>query len=235
MAGFDTAIPWKALNLPSVSTLGDLSQLSDVGMGLPPEAFMAGIEEFKLTFVGDQFSFSLKLSDHGLELLHEMASVHFQVATSDKSAPLSLGTGFSGIQLLEMFREQLLPAWRRKENKPGSIFGGIGGPDGKAISFYPTMPLDFHNSAEADEYTFKITAPDTKQVKVRIGELEAAVADGSADAEAYGELAARYANGGRLLDAIRCLEQGIGKVPPNVDLYGLLGQSHTIGDRHLPG
>lgn len=232
VAGFDTAIPWAALNLPSVSTLGDLGQLSDVGMGLPPAAFMAGVEEFKLTFVGDQFSFSLKLSDHGLELLHEMASVHFEVSTSDKSAPLSLGTTFSGIQLLEMFREQLLPAWRRKENKPGSIFGGMGGPDGKAISFYPTMPPNFHKSDEADEYTFKTTAPDTKQVKARIGELEATLADGSADAESYGELAARYANRGRLIDAIRCLEQGIGKVPPNVGLYGLLGESLAKLGRH---
>lgn len=119
---------------------------------------MAGVEEFKLTFVGDQFSFSLKLSDHGLEFLHEIASVHFHVSASDKSTPLSLGTGFSGIQLLEGFREQLLPAWRRKENKPGSIFGGMSGPDGKAISFYPTMPLDFHRSDEANEYAFKISA-----------------------------------------------------------------------------
>jgi tetratricopeptide (TPR) repeat protein/nucleoside phosphorylase len=232
VAGFDASIPWATLNLPSVTALGDLGQLSDIGMSLPPEAFMAGVEEYKLTFVGDQFSFSLKLSDHGLEMLHEMASVHFQLSTPDKSVPLNLGTGFNGIQLLEMFREQLLPAWRRKENRPGSIFGGRAGPDGKAISFYPNMPSDFDKSDEAKEYTFKITAPDTERAKARIRELEAAVANGSVDAEIYGELAARYANGGRLLDAIRYLEQGIGKVQPNVGLYGLLGESLDKLGRH---
>jgi Flp pilus assembly protein TadD/nucleoside phosphorylase len=223
VAGFSASIPWAALNLPSVITLGDLAPLSDIGMGIPPEGFMPGVEEFKLTFVGDQFSFVLRLSEHGLEFLHEMASVHFQVATPGKAAPLSLGTGFSGIQLLEMFREQLLPAWRRRENKPGSIFGGMGGRDG-SISFYPAMPLDFHRSEEAKTYTVTLSGvPNTDWTKARIAQLEGAISEGTADTEALCELVARYAVSGRLLDALRCLASNVGKVAASGALFGLWG------------
>lgn len=232
VAGFDAAIPWGVLDQSSVSTLGDLGQCSEIGMGLPPMAFMAGVEEFEVTFVGDQFSFSLKLSEHGLGILHEFASVDFQLSTPERAVPLSLGTGRSGIELLEMFREQLLPTSRRREDRAGSIFGGRSGPDGKAISFYPFMPLDFDRSNEANEYRFKVSAPDTAKAEARIRELEAALADGSSDAAIYCELAARYGNGGRLSDAIRTLEQGIGRVPPNVDLHGLLGESLGALGRH---
>ena len=144
VAGFEASIPWSKLDLASVSTLEDLGRLSEFGIGIPPEAFMAGVEEFELTFVGDQFSFSLPLSDHGLQLLHEMASSHFAASGGGKSAPLSLGSSFSGIQLLEMFLQQLLPHSRRTDNKKRSIFAGMSGPGGKAIRFYPSMPLPVH-------------------------------------------------------------------------------------------
>jgi tetratricopeptide (TPR) repeat protein/nucleoside phosphorylase len=223
VAGFDAAIPWPKLEVPGVSTLGELGRVSEFGFGIPPEAFMAGVEEFEVTFIGDQFGFSISLSDHGLEMLHEMASAHFKVSGRGKPAPLSLGSGFSGFQLLEMFLEDLLPHPRKKKKERGAI-SGMGGPGGKAISFYPSMPLNFTKTAESDEYSFSITVPNEEEEKKRIAELESKVAKGSADAEMYGELAARYSNQGRLLVAIQCLENAIGKVPPDINLYGLLGE-----------
>jgi tetratricopeptide (TPR) repeat protein/nucleoside phosphorylase len=225
VAGFYAAVPWAELGQSSVVSLGDLGRLSDVGMGLPPECFKAGVEEFALKFEGDQFSFDFKLSDHGLGLLHEMASVHFQLATTDATVPLSLGTHLSGLHLLEHFHEQLLPSRRERKPEAESIFAGLGGPDGKAISFYPAMPLGFPKTAEADEYTFKISVEDTDSAKLRIEALEAATGEGSADAQAYGELAARYMQAGRMPDAIRCLETAIYAVSPNAELYGLLAEA----------
>lgn len=224
VAGFDTSIPWTALNLSTVSTLGDLGQLSHIGVGLPPEAFKPGVEEFLLTFVGNQFSFSLKLSEHGLEPLHEVASTHFQMSASDESEPLSLGTSFRGVDLLEIFRKQMPSTSSGNDYKPGFRLGGMSGPNGKNIHFYPSFPPDFLEGDEIDEYAFKVTVPDTKQAEERIDELEAAVADGSADADVYVELAARYRESGRLSEAIRCLEHGIEMVTPSPDLYCLLGE-----------
>lgn len=224
VAGFDAAIPWAKLELPDVSTLQQLGRVSEFGFGLPPEAFMAGIEEFEVTFVGDQFGFRISLSDHGLDMLHQMASAHFNVSSGGKSAPLTLGSGFSGFDLLEMFRQQLLPGAAQARKKERGIFAGMSGPKGNAISFYPSMPRDFSKTAESDEYTFTITVPDEKAEKKRIAELELKIAKGLGDVDAYGELAARYSKQGRLPDAIRCLQDAIERVPPDVNLYGLLGQ-----------
>jgi Flp pilus assembly protein TadD/nucleoside phosphorylase len=225
VCGLDAAIPWKELGVTSAVTLGDLGPLTHIGMGLPPEAFKAGVEEFKLTFVGDQFSFSLYLSDHGLEFLHEMANTHNQLSSPGKDVPLSLGTHLDGIQLLETFREQLMPGWRPARYADKSIFGGMGGAGGRAISFYPSMPSSFHNTDEAKtNYTITLNAPDLEPGKKRVRELEAAVRESTADAQTYGELAARYAHEGRVADAIGCLEDGLGKVQPTVELYGLLAE-----------
>ena len=225
VCGFDAAIPWKELGVPSAVTLGDLGPLTHIGMGLPPEAFKAGVKEFKLTFVGDQFSFSVCLSDHGLEFLHEMANTHNQLSGSGKGVPISLGIYLDGIQLLETFREQLMPGWRPKRHADESIFGGMGGPGGRAIAFYPAVPASFHKTDEArTNYTFTVSAPNLEAGKARVSELEAAVRDNIADTQTYGELAARYARGGRVAEAIGCLEQGLVKVQPTVELYGLLGE-----------
>ncbi|MGQ0590408.1 MAG: tetratricopeptide repeat protein [Sphingosinicella sp.] len=224
VSGFEAQIPWSAFKLDFVK-LRELAQCDHVGMGIPPEAFSAGVKEFRVRFHGDQFTFSLDLSDHGLEFLHEMASTHHRVADGKPQARLSLGTGFSGIQLLEMFRKQLFPEFHETERKKQGVFGGIGGVGGRSISFYPAMPPGFMKSAEADEYTVRIKVPDTKGIAARITELEAAVESNTADADTYGELAARYSNDGRLLDAIRCLEQAIVHGCDTPDIHGLLGES----------
>ena len=192
---------------------------------------MAGVEEFELTFVGEQFGFSISLSDHGLEFLHEMASTHFEVS-SGKGAPLSLGSSFSGIQLLEMFREQLLPAKRETLRKGRGLLNGMGGPRGKAIRFYPSMPAGFMDSPEGKEYVVTISVPSQEGVKARIATLEAAFQDESADVEMVGELAARYSHAGRMLDAMRCLEAGIARLPADANLYGLLGETLMKLGRH---
>jgi tetratricopeptide (TPR) repeat protein/nucleoside phosphorylase len=225
VCGFDAAIPWKELAVPSTVTLGDLGPMTHVGMSLPPEAFKPGVEEFKLTFVGDQFSFSLCLSDHGLEFLHEMANTHNQLSGFGKGAPISLGTHLDGIQLLETFREQLMPGWKPARHAGQSIFSGLGGPNGRAITFYPAMPASFHKTDEAKtNYTITLNAPDLEAGKTRVRELEAAVQESTASAEIYGELAARYSREGRVAEAIDCLEQALAKIQPTVDLYGLLGE-----------
>lgn len=229
--GFDASIPWADLKVDAVCTLEELGQLTDIGVGIPPEAFMAGVEEFELTFHGEQFSFQIPLSDHGLEFLHEMASTHFQVSERGKGAPLSLGSSFSGFQLLEMFLEQLLPDKNTRKKKRG-LFSGMGGPGGRAIRFYPDVPKGFMDGPEGKDYVFTVTVPKSEDIKSRIAALEAAVEDGSADAQMIGELAARYSAAGRLLDAIQRLQVGIARVSPNADLHGLLGESLGKLGRH---
>lgn len=224
VSGFDAAIPWKFLDHPATVTLGHLGPLTEIGIGLPPAAFRPGVEEFKLTFVGDRFSLSIWLSDHGLSFLHEMANMHNQLSKSAGEPPrISLGTHFDGIQLLEMFRAQSMPDWRRESERDESIFGGMGGSGGKAISFYPAMPRSFNKSDEAREYSITLDATSYVDATGRIAELERARRDGI-DAAQYGELAACYAHAGRFADAISCLEEGIVKGEPNVDLQGLLGE-----------
>ena len=94
------------------------------------------------------------------------------------------------------------------------------------MAAYPAVPASFRKTDEArtNYYTFTVSAPNLEAGKARVSELEAAVRDNIADTQTYVELAARYARGGRVAEAIGCLEQGLVKVQPTVELYGLLGE-----------
>jgi tetratricopeptide (TPR) repeat protein/nucleoside phosphorylase len=223
VTGIEVSIPWSVFKVDAVR-LRDLGRLDNIGVGLPPEAFSAGIAEVRIRFAGEQFTFDVAMSDHGLEFYHEMAATFHLVRDDGKGPPISFGMGFSGIQLLEIFRKQLLPADEEAERKK-PIFGGMGGSVGKHIRFYPGMPEGFSKSSEADEYTIRLTVRNTDELKARVAELEAKVADGSDDPMIHGELAARYSHEGRFLDAIKCLEGAIAKGLGTALLHGLLADS----------
>lgn len=225
VAGFDVVAPWSALGVQNVATLQDLSALNHISIGLPPRAYQVGVEEFQITFRGDTFSFSVQLSEHGLDFVHEMARSYAEHAavTEGEPAPVgAIGRHFSGVELLELFLSQLLP---HKETGPESRGGitGLSGPDGKAISFYPTMPEGFAKSSESDEYSFRITVPKA-DFAGRIEKLEVALKADPTNARSYGELAALYEHTGRLQDAIQCLETAFEKAPPIVETRGLMAE-----------
>lgn len=142
--------------------------VTEVGISIPSRAYQVGVEEFEVRFLGDTFSFSVKLSDHALEAMHslgrEFASFQKSRATDDELIPV--GTSFGGVELLEMFHQQLLPRPKNENPKSRGGIAGMAGPGGKAISFFPSMPPDYMKTAESHEYSFKIaSANSTKMTK----------------------------------------------------------------------
>jgi Flp pilus assembly protein TadD len=219
VAGFDTAVPWSVLGVKRVEKLQDLALLTEIGLAIPPRAYQVGIEEFEVRFIGDTFSFSIKLSEHELGALHEFA----RQVKNDKL--MNFGTGFSGVQLLDMFFRQLLPRAKNEKTKARGGIAGMSGPNGNAISFYPFMPMGFNKRPEANEYSFSLTMPAKTDVATRIKKLEKKLESKTSDAATYGELATLYSHEGRLQDAILCLQTAIKKSPPIMEIFALLGQT----------
>jgi Flp pilus assembly protein TadD len=192
-------------------------------VSIPARAYQVGIEEFVLRFIGDTFSFSVELSEHGLEALHDFARMQHTMAEGDELMPL--GTSFGGVQLLDMFLRQLLPLPQNERPKSGLGIMGLSGPDGRAISFYPTMPVGFNKTAESNEYTFTLTMPAKIDSAAEIKKLEKKLVANPTDAELYFGLATVYLYEGRLQDVIRCLTTAIQKAPPHANVHGLMGQT----------
>ena len=230
VAGFDATAHWSVLGVKHVEKLQDIGLLTEVGVSIPARAYQVGVEEFAFRFIGDTFSFSVRLSEHGLSFLHEMASTQHVVVKDGKPAPI--GSIFSGVQLLEMFYSQLLPRQKNEESKHEFGFGGISGPSGKAMSFYPMMPKGFMETAESKEYTFTITVPGKIDTASRIKKLEQKLKSDPTDTRAYGELAALYSQEGRLQDALKCLETAFEKAPPMAEVHGLMAQCLAEVGRH---
>ncbi|TAK97112.1 tetratricopeptide repeat protein, partial [Patescibacteria group bacterium] len=224
VAGFDAIAPWTTLGIERVKNLEDLALLTEIGISIPARAYQVGVEEFILRFLGDTFSFSVQLTENTpLEALHEFARMQYTITTKDE--PMPVGTSFSGVQLLDMFLRQLLPRPKSEKSKTGMGMMGLSGPDGKAISFYPTMPLGFNKRPESHEYSFTITTPAKFDSAARIKELENKLVSNPTDAELYFELASGYSYEGRLLDVIKCLENAIKAAPPSAKVHVLLGQT----------
>jgi len=230
VAGFDAVTPWPVLGVTGVGKLQDLAMLTDIGVSIPARAYQVGVEESEVGFLGDTFSFAVRLSEHGLEFLHEMSRVQHTVVKGGKPTPI--GSHFSGVQLLEMFFCQLLPRPDNARSKSRAGITGMSGPGGRAISFYPAMPIGFTKSPESNEYTFKITVPAKVDSAARIEELEAKLKSTPTDTRAYGELAALYSQEGRLQDAMKCLEAGFEKAPPTAEVHGLMAQFLGEVGRH---
>ena len=223
VAGFDAVAPWSMLGVGEVQKLEDLARLTELGVSIPARAYQVGVEEFALRFVGETFSFSVNLSDAGtLEALHQFARMQHTVSGDDD--PMPLGTGFNGVQLLDMFRDELLQHPKRERSKDGGMMA-MAGPGGKTITFYPTMPNGFIKSPAAADYVFKVTMPGEVDSKTRIRELEQKVCSHPADAEFYLELAGYYFYEGRMLDVVRSLETAVREVPPSARVHVFLGQT----------
>jgi tetratricopeptide (TPR) repeat protein len=222
VAGFDAVAPWSALGIRRVERLQDLALLTEVGVSIPARAYEIGVEEFEFRFIGDTFSFSVQLSEHGLSFLHEMASTQHVVVKGDARAPI--GSMFTGVQLLEMFYRQTLPRPKADNPKPRGGVTGMSGPNGKAVSFYPCMPIGFSKTPESNEYTFTITVPAKIDTTSLIKELERKLKSSPADAKSYAELAAVHSHDGRLQDALRCLETGMKQATPDPDVQGMMAE-----------
>jgi nucleoside phosphorylase/tetratricopeptide (TPR) repeat protein len=227
VAGFDSSIPWSFLNAPEVKKLKDLASLEHIGISVPPQLFHAGIEELIFRINGETFSFSVYCSDHALEFYHEMANTFhsIQSISGKEGPPMFFSFGFEGVQLLDMFHKQMMPEYRHTRKKEG-IFGGQSGPNGNAISFYPSIPTGFNKTEESKEYVFTISAPKEIDYPKLVSELEKLIEADETNAENYLKLATIYAVQGRFQDVINCLTAAISKVKPNWELYGLLGDAY---------
>ena len=223
VAGFDAVVPWSMLAVAGVEKLEDLALLTEIGVSIPARAYKVGVEAFVLRLFGDTFSFSVRMLDDVLDVLHSFARAQHKKANNDQLMPV--GTGFGGVQLLDMFLNQLLPGTESEGPKPGSGVRGRSGPGAKAISFYPMMPAGFDKTPESNEYTFTLTSPPETDSAARIKELENKILSTPHDAALYVELASGYTYEGRLMDVVRCLETAITEAPPSGDVHGLLGQT----------
>ncbi len=223
VAGIDVTAPWSMVGVAEVAKLADLASLTEIGLSIPPDAYLPGIEDFVIDFVGDTFAFSVALSDHSLDFLNQMART-FR-ALGGKANVGSYGTGFSGVQLLEIFRDQLGP--KPKNPRKGIGVLGLSGPEDRGIAFYPRMPPDFRDSPEAANYNHTITLSGVHEVNLeeRLKELEEEIAAQPSDPKPYGELAARYAQQGRVTDCVRCLEMAIEHATADANIHGLLGEA----------
>jgi Flp pilus assembly protein TadD len=227
VAGFDAAAPWPVLGVSRVEKLQDFGMLTEVGVSIPARAYQIGVEEFELRFIGDTFSFSVRLSEHALDGMHSLGRAFASAKRSriKDEEPIPVGTGFGGVQLLEMFYRQLLPRAKNEKNKTRGGIAGMSGPHGNAISFYPFMPMGFNKRPEANEYHFSLSMPAKTDFATRIKKLEKKLESKPSDADTYGELATLYSREGRLQDAIVCLQAAIKKLPPTMDIFALLGQT----------
>jgi len=104
VAGFEAHVPWSMTSKERIKKVADFGSIRNFLMILPPKLYQAGIEEFEITFRGDIFSFTIALSDHALDGLHDFASQTHQLG--GKSGFDSVGASFSGQQLLDMFYKQ---------------------------------------------------------------------------------------------------------------------------------
>lgn len=223
VAGVDFTIPWRALGVSKVANLADLASLSDVGISISAQAYQVGIEDFVIQFMGDGFRFQIKMSDHALDALHEFAFEQHKITGGED--PMPLGTSFSGVQLLELFFQQMLPSSSSAPPNLDHVFGGMSGPNGHAISFYPGMPRDFMKSEEAKLYTFTITVPAKPDTKARIKQLKERIDAEPRNGELRAELAAVYQYEGRLLEALNCLEAAMKDIPGSADVHGVHGET----------
>lgn len=223
VAGFDARVPWSVLGVSRVEKLQDLGMLTEVGISIPSRAYQVGVEEFELRFIGDTFLFSVKLSDHALDGMHFLACefASAQESRGKDEEPIPVGTGFGGVQLLEMFYQQLLPRSKDDKSKSRGGIAGMCGPGGKAISFFPSMPLGYTKTIESKDYSFTITVPPKIDTASRIKELETKLKSNPADVKLHGELATLHAQEGRLQEALRCLETGMEHAPLNANMLGL--------------
>jgi tetratricopeptide (TPR) repeat protein len=223
VSGFDVTAPWSLVGVPEVTKLADLASLNEIHLSIPPAAYLPGIEDFVIDFIGDTFTFSVALSDHGLSFLHQMA--HTFRALGGKAEIGSFGTGFSGVQLLQLFRDQLGPSPKNPRKGIGLL--GLSGPEDSGIAFYPTMPPDFTESPEAANYNHTVTLSGVREIDLEdhVKVLEAKIAAQPSDPNPYAELAARYARQGRITDSIRWLEKAIAHATPDATIHGLLGEA----------
>ena len=228
--GFDATIPWYMLGVDGVVNLQDLGLLTEIGISIPARAYQVGVEEFTLAFYGETFSYAVNLSDHSLEALHEFASVQHTVTKSDK--PMPLGTSFSGVQLLEMFLLQMLPSRETTKGKRERFMMGMSGPNGRAVSFYPTMPLSFTKSAESKQYTFSITTPGKIDSKIKIAKVHEQLQTDPSNLEHHVRLAALYSYEGRLTDVVKCLQVALDRGITSVEIHCLMAEALGGFGRH---
>lgn len=221
VAGFDAALPWADLGVASATKLQDLTLFTDVGVSLPPRAFRVGVEEFEMRLVGETFSFSFRLSEHGLDFFHHM------VGQAQWEGLANFGGHVDGVQLLESFHRQMFPHEASAKSKKRGIFGGMSGPDGRAISFYPSMPKGFNSTEESKKYSFTISVPREVDSEAAIRDLEAKIRKNPKAPMPYGKLAAHYSEAGRMSDAMECLETAFKKATPMAELRGLMAQLLT--------
>ena len=222
VAGVSGEVDWTSLALKNVETIRDLSRLSEVGISLAPNAFKAGVEECEVTLRGDTFSFTIRLSEHGLEFLHEMA--HPQHNVMGEKSRIPIGVTFSGAQLLDIFFKQWISRWEGLPSagaRRGTL--GLSGPNGREIRFFPTMPPSFRGSPDEQEYTFTVRVPKTVP-DGRTAELEKTVKAGTKDAAVLVELVARYGAQGRLTDALGLLGRARDEGVNSRDVQRIWGQ-----------
>lgn len=225
VAGFEVTIPWRNLNLPEISKLRDLALCEEVFISFPPKIFNSGIEEVIIGISGKSFSYSVYVSDDvPIDFYQEMATTFNGFGDKHKE-PMHFSMGFHGGQLLDMFHQQTMPDYKRKNKKEGFMMGQSKGE--KSIFFYPSMPKGFNKTKESQEYSITIPGIENPDYKKTEENFKNEIKNDPSNIENYVNLASLYSFQGRLQEAIKFITKEIKEADLNADLHGILSSAYA--------
>jgi len=225
----------------------NLALLEKINISVPERALRVGIATFTLRFVGDTFSFRVDAYTGVFDYFEEIArglesarrvreNVTHEHPAGDEArdgspreaADLFYGPSYSGMQLLDMFHEELLGrrSSEQKKSRATAGFSGLVGEKGRAITFYPSIPESFQHSSEAENYRFTIPGLPMVRSAQRIAILRKKLLGKPSDVTLYLELAACLWIEGRHVEVVECPETAVAKVPANALVHRTL--AHTL-------
>jgi Na+-transporting methylmalonyl-CoA/oxaloacetate decarboxylase gamma subunit len=160
-AGFDVEILCSHVSLGGITSLGSLASVPRFGLILPWELVALGLEEVSIQFCTSTSLLDFDFSQHGLAGLAWLQ--HEQQRAVSQTPRLPLGLSISGQQILDELRSQFIHT-TAKQNGTGPYRGimGLSGPDGRDVSFFPSIPKHFMDSEASKEFSFRISVPSFK-------------------------------------------------------------------------
>lgn len=232
VAGFDASIPWNFFNIPNIIILKDLSKCNEIGISFPPQIFQAGIEEVIFCVNGETFSFSVYLSEETLlDSYQEMTSALYSLDRNE-SVPLSFILSLPGVKLLDIFHKQNMPGYKHSRKNEGIILGQSG-PNGNAISFYPSKPKGFNKTEESKEFIFTIPAQNEIDYGQIEKELKMQIEINKNNINDYTQLASLYVIQGRFQEILKLLKSAINLLEPNSLFYCIIGSAYANLGRYF--
>jgi|GEM_PF-4619334 len=227
VAGFQSTIPWSIFEAQEISTIYDLSKCECVYITLPPKIFSAGLEEAILIISCKSCFFRIYLLDDetlkGSHLMGRKANT-FTAFMNNQNFPDFLGFGFTIDHIINKLQNQIMPGYARPDKKQEivTLLASHG-----EISFYPTVPNVFAQTAEAEKYRFTNIPDLLFDYDSLERDLKASITDENEyDIENYLKLSELFKIQNRYTESIELLKNITNQIPCNAELFYSLGCSY---------